>query len=57
MFGANAGIGFRIAESAARIRVPEVFAYLLVVVAFGVIVTQIFGAIEARLLRYQTQSR
>jgi ABC-type nitrate/sulfonate/bicarbonate transport system permease component len=57
MFGANSGIGFRIAESAARIRVPEVFAYLLVIVAFGVIVTQAFSAVESRLLRYQAQAR
>lgn len=57
MFGANSGLGFRIAESAARIRVPEVFAYLLLVIAFGVIVAQSFGALEARLLRHQPQGR
>jgi ABC-type nitrate/sulfonate/bicarbonate transport system permease component len=56
MFGANAGLGFRIAENAARIRVPEVFAYLLLIVAFGVVVTQAFGALEARLLRHQVQA-
>jgi NitT/TauT family transport system permease protein len=57
MFGANAGLGFRIAESAARIRVPEVFAYLLVVVVFGVVVSQAFGVVESRLLRYQPRNR
>ncbi|HXF33607.1 MAG TPA: ABC transporter permease subunit, partial [Candidatus Acidoferrales bacterium] len=49
MFGANAGLGFRMTVYAAHLRTADVFVPLVVFVVIGVASTQIVGLLERRL--------
>jgi len=49
MFGANAGLGFRMTVYAAHLRTADVFVPLVVFIAIGVASTQLVGLAERRL--------
>jgi NitT/TauT family transport system permease protein len=49
MFGANAGLGFRMTVYAAHLRTADVFVPLVVFIALGVASTQLIGLLERRL--------
>jgi NitT/TauT family transport system permease protein len=51
MFGANAGLGYRLAFYGARLRAPDVLAPLLGVTAIGLLATQGIRLLESRLGR------
>lgn len=53
MFAGTAGLGYQITAMAARVRLPEVFAYLFIVVVFGVLVTQAARFTEDRILSWR----
>lgn len=48
-FGANAGLGFRLADYGARLRTTDLLAYVIAIMIVGVIVTQALQALENRL--------
>jgi ABC-type nitrate/sulfonate/bicarbonate transport system permease component len=49
MFSSNAGLGFRMAVYAARLRTADVFVPLIAFVVIGVVMTQLVGLFERRL--------
>jgi NitT/TauT family transport system permease protein len=53
MFGANAGLGFRMAFYAARLRTTDVLVAVVAIVAVGVLGTQTMRALEHRLARWR----
>lgn len=55
MFGANAGLGYRILAYSGRVQISEVFAYLFVILVLGVIVTQLVRLVETRLIPWRAR--
>lgn len=53
MFGANAGLGFRMTFDGARLRTADVLASVVLLVALGVAVTQAIRLLEHRLGRWR----
>ncbi|WP_102348854.1 ABC transporter permease [Bacillus sp. Marseille-P3661] len=53
MFCSNAGLGFRISYYGAQLQTANLFVALIVVVVFGLILTQLLRIVEARLLKWQ----
>lgn len=49
MFGANAGLGFRMTTYAARLKTADVFVPLVIFVIIGVLTTQLMKLLEGRL--------
>jgi NitT/TauT family transport system permease protein len=50
LFGARAGLGYLISESAVTFNMPNLFAAVVILAAAGIILTAIFGWIEDRIV-------
>ena len=55
-FGANAGLGYRIAYFGGRMQTTEMFVFLVLVGILGVLLTQILRACEGRFANWRTSS-
>lgn len=53
MFGANAGLGFRISYYGARIQTDNLFAPLALVILTGLVITQFLRWLEGRLFAWR----
>lgn len=53
MFSSNEGLGFRISYFGARLQTANLFVSLVLVVLFGLLLTQLLRLIETRLLKWQ----
>ncbi|MGG0717009.1 ABC transporter permease [Robertmurraya massiliosenegalensis] len=53
MFCSNAGLGFRISFYGAQLQTAKLFVALVIVVLFGLIITQLLRVIESQLLKWQ----
>jgi ABC-type nitrate/sulfonate/bicarbonate transport system permease component len=53
MFCSNAGLGFRISFYGAQLQTANLFVSIVLVVLFGLILTQLLRYIESRLLKWQ----
>jgi len=54
LFGARAGLGFLISESAAVFNMPDLFAAIVVLAAAGILMTAGFNWLESRLVPWTT---
>lgn len=54
MFGGNAGLGFSITYHGSRMQIPSAYAFLIIVVILGVLLTQGLAALEARVDSWRT---
>jgi ABC-type nitrate/sulfonate/bicarbonate transport system permease component len=57
MFGANAGLGYRMTVFASRLRTADVFVPLITFVVIGVVTTQLAGLLERRLQAWKAVNR
>lgn len=56
MFSSNSGLGFRISYYGSRLQTANLFVSLVLVVLFGLILTQLIRLVEARLQNWQPKS-
>lgn len=53
MFGSNDGLGYSISRYAAQLKTADVFVPLLTLIVLGIVINQLSGVLEARLLSWR----